>query len=250
MKIKSIILVLLSISLSAFASNREIVKERFSFVGKLNYLGVKCSAFILKHGLLVSAKHCFSHFDIYPENFDAGKIQINFGAFVLSGPGVSELVFDRGENDLAYIIYNGELTRGRIDLSNIEPALEVESETEVFRLGFPGVGKYENEQILTGSCKYLGVRDFFPPKITDPGYDGILLDTDCQAWHGDSGGPVIRQADGKLQILGVLSHTFEVDFAGRIKDEALGEDKIGPYVKTSMFSPLSEAVDLDYYLRN
>ncbi len=38
--------------------------------------------------------------------------------------------------------------------------------------------------------------------------------------------------------------------AGRIKDEAMGEDNIGPFVKTSMFSPLSEAVDLDYYLRD
>lgn len=250
MKFKLILLGVLFASTAAFGSNREIVKERFSFVGKLNYLGVKCSAFIIKHGVLVSAKHCFSHFDIYPEEFEANKLRIQLGATVITGDQVQELVFDRGENDLAYIIYDPEVTQDSIDITLVNPSLEIESDLDIFRIGFPGIGKYENEMVLTGDCKYLGEKDYFPPKITDPGYEGILLDTTCFAWHGDSGGPVMREHNGKLNILGVLSHTFEVDFAGRIKEESLGEDSIGPYVKTSMFSPLSEASDLDFYLRD
>ena len=250
MKFKLTILGLIFATSAAFASNREIVKEEFPFVGTLPSLGIKCSAFILKHGVLISAKHCFSHFDIYPENFESSnlKVSFNLGSTVLAE--FSEVVFDRGENDLAYIIYNPELTNGSIDLSGIDPRWKIDKELDIFRIGFPGEGIYENEKVLTGGCKYLGDKDFFPPKITDPGYEGVLFNTTCKAWHGDSGGPVMREFKGKLHILGVLSHTFEIDYAGRIKDEAMGDDFIGPFVKTSMFSPLSEAVDLKYYLKN
>jgi len=250
MKLKLALLGPLFFSLMAFASNREIIKELYPFVGKLNYQGVSCSAFIIKHGVLVTAKHCFSHHDFFPEDFKSTDLKVSFSNFVLEGQEGSELVFDRGENDLSYIIYNPNLTQDKIDLTKIEPSLDVDDNTSLFRVGFPGVGDFIDEKVLTYDCNYLGDKEFFPPKILDPGYEGILLDTTCQAWHGDSGGPVIRKSGKKLQILGVLSHTFEVDYAGRIKEESMGEDHIGPYVKTSMFSPFSETVDLDFYLRD
>ncbi|RLA65429.1 MAG: hypothetical protein DRQ88_03230 [Epsilonproteobacteria bacterium] len=250
MKFKLIILVIVFTFKVAFASHREVISD-YPFVGKLRYLGVSCSAFMVKHGVLISAKHCFSHYDIFPENFESQNLRVTFNSNeILTGDNVFELVFDRGENDLAYIIYDPDFSREKFDLSKILLSFAVEENVDIFRIGFPGVGQYQGDKILTHQCRYLGNQDVFPPKITDPGYDGILLDTDCKAWHGDSGGPVMRKIDGHLEILGVLSHTFEVDFAGEIKEESMGEDDIGPYVKTSMFSPLSEAVDLEFYLRD
>jgi hypothetical protein len=194
----------------------------------------------------VTAKHCFTHFDVNPENFSSKGTTVffpgnNSGVLINS---IKELIFDSGENDIAYLSYNPSDTSSKIELGEFKIARDLDFDLEVFRAGFSGEETYSSDRILSKGCKFNKKSGYFPPMITDPGYDGLLYDSECPAWYGDSGGPVISVVDGKNYILGVLSHTFEVDFAGEILPESIEHDEIGRYVKTSIISPFSEAIDI------
>lgn len=237
---------LILFSSSIFSAVREVGNTTLEFVGQIKFSNHKCSGFIIKHGLLVTAKHCFSHFDIGPDNFSSkgtivffpGKnagIQIN---------SLNKLIFDSGENDIAYLTYNPSDTLNRIELGVFQISRDLDLELEIFRAGFSGEETYSGDRILSKGCKFNKKSGYFPPMVTDPGYEGLLYDSECPAWYGDSGGPVISNVDGRYYILGVLSHTFEVDFAGEILPESIEHDQIGRYVKTSIISPFSEALDI------
>jgi len=240
---------------------REINNDKFPQVGFLNYGDVSCASFILKHGVIATAKHCFTHHDIDELNFDPEKVKIRFAKkggnididpLTLQGEDILKLIVDRGSNDIAYIIYKREVTQDLIDLSSFEinSNKDVEDGMEVFRAGFPMGFNHVFDKVITSGCSFSGKTEFFQPTITDPGYEGLLFDTDCPAWYGDSGGPVFSTAlndkDEETTIIhGVLSHTFDVDFAGNIRKDAMDSDLIGEFVKTSMFTPFNLASDLD-----
>ena len=125
---------------------------------------------------------------------------------------------------------------------------DIEDEDPVFRVGFPMGENHVFDKILTNNCRFTGKTDFFRPTITDPGYEGLLYDTSCPAWYGDSGEPVFAEvkkgaSEKPMVIHGVLTHTFEVNFAGEIEESSKETDSIGEYVKTSNFSPFRLASD-------
>lgn len=244
MKIGLIFLTFFSFSL--FSATREVGNTTLEFVGQIKFPNGKCSGFIVKHGLLVTAKHCFTHFDVDAQNFSAKGTTVFFpaknGGVLINS--VRKLLFDSGENDIAYLTYNPALTVDKIELGKFEVPHDLDLEQDIFRAGFSGEESYSGDRILVNGCKFSKKTGYFPPMVTDPGYEGLLYDSECPAWYGDSGGPVISMIDGKYYLLGVLSHTFEVDFAGEIPDEAIEHDTIGRYVKTSIISPFSEALDI------
>jgi hypothetical protein len=257
--IMSLLLLIMAMG-EAGSAVREINNDRFPQVGFLNYGEISCASFILKHGVIATAKHCFTHHDIDELNFDPNKVKIRFAKkggnidmdpLTLQGEDVLKLIMDRGSNDIAYIIYKREKTEEIMDLSSFEinSSSDVEDGLEIFRAGFPMGFNHVFDKVITSGCSFSGKTDFFQPTITDPGYEGMLFDTDCPAWYGDSGGPVFstRVDDGnEITIIhGVLSHTFDVDFAGNIREDAKGSDLIGEFVKTSMFTPFNLASDLD-----
>ncbi len=244
MKIGLIFLTLFSFNL--FSATREVGNTSLEFVGQVKFQRGKCSGFIVKHGLFVTAKHCFSHFDIDAQNFPAKGTTIFFpgkdsGVLINT---VWKLIFDSGENDIAYITYDPSLTASKIELGEFKVSRDIDLEQDIFRAGFSGEESYSGDRILSRGCRFTKKTGYFPPMITDPGYEGLLYDTECPAWFGDSGGPVISMIEGKYYLLGVLSHTFEVDFAGEIPEESIERDVIGRYVKTSIISPFSEALDI------
>ena len=237
---------LLFFSLNTFSASREVGNTSLEFVGQIKFSNRRCSGFIVKHGLLVTAKHCFTHFDVSPEDFSPKRTTVFFPG---NGPGVlintlKNLILDSGENDIAYLTYDPSETLNKIDLGNFEISKDIDLDQEIFRAGFSGEETYSGDRILVKGCKFTKKTGYFPPMVTDPGYEGLLYDSECPAWYGDSGGPVISSIDGKLFLIGVLSHTFEVDFAGEILPESIQKDQIGRYVKTSIVSPFSEALDI------
>ena len=258
---KKLILFLLPIFLliQNEANSAERVKEfqKFPFVGIVKYNnGPVCTGFLIRHGVLATAKHCFSHHNIDDLNFEPNKLRlvfpkkngnIDFNNVTVEKEDILKLVLDSGSNDLAYIIYKREKTRTEITLPPFEVNLDEEilDETDVFRVGFPMGENHVFDKVLTKDCQFTGKTDFFRPTITDPGYEGLLYDTDCPAWFGDSGGPIFEnnKESKKMVIHGVLTHTFEVNFAGEIEESSKETDSIGEYVKTSNFSPFRLADD-------
>ena len=246
-------------------AEREKIGEEFPFVGLIKYTnGPVCTGFLVKHGVLATAKHCFSHKDINELNFDPKKLKVSFFTeeldpffpqlpLVIEGNDIIKLTLDSGSNDIAYIIYKREATIDKIDLPKMEinTDVDISNETNVFRVGFPMGENHVFDKVMTKDCQFTGKTDFFHPTITDPGYEGLLYDTDCPAWFGDSGGPVFERVENTekdevketIVIHGVLAHTFEVNFAGEIEESSKERDSIGEFVKTSNFSPFRLADD-------
>jgi hypothetical protein len=237
---------LIFFSFDLFSASREIGNSTLQFVGKIKFPNHSCSGFIVKHGLLVTAKHCFNHFDINPDNFNPKGTSVTFpgnkSKVVINS--IDKLIFDSGENDIAYLTYDPSQTLDLINLGDFKISKDIDFDLDIFRAGFSGEETYSSDRILTQGCKFNKKKGHFPAMVTDPGYEGLLFDTECPAWFGDSGGPVITLQEGKLVIVGILSHTFEVDFAGEIPPESIERDSFGRYVKTSIVSPFSEALDI------
>ena len=81
-------------------------------------------------------------------------------------------------------------------------------------------------------------------------YGGDLYDTTCKAWMVISGGAVFgdRDADGKVPVYGVVTHSFDVGLDGKPYRQYVGQDGHGMYGTTN-FSPFSEAKDLKAILQ-
>lgn len=260
-------MILVVLAQEAISATRVRDNDQYPSVGLIKYQGsISCAAFILKHGVIATAKHCFTHHDVTPENFDLNKVRIllpktggnvDFQNLELTGEDIYKLVLDSGSNDIAYILYNRNKTKDEIDLTKFQlnDQDDVENGTEIFRAGFPQGTDTVFDKVITSGCSFTGKTGFFEPTITDPGYEGMLFDTDCPAWFGDSGGPVFSHGtdiEGNKVIIihGVLSHTFEVDFVGDLMTDAIMRDDIGEYVRTSMFSPFSLTKDLEIVFHN
>jgi hypothetical protein len=246
----------------ASAAERVKILHKFPFVGVVKFTnGPVCTGFLVTHGIMATAKHCFSHHDIDEFNIESKNLHlifpkkggnIDFHNTLIEKKDILKLVLDSGSNDLAYIIYKREKTLNEIDIPAMKLNLEedIVDQAQIYRVGFPMGENHVFDKVQTSHCQFTGKTDFFRPTITDPGYEGLLYDTDCPAWFGDSGGPIFEenQDTKELTIHGVLTHTFEVNFAGEIEEMAKKRDSIGEYVETSNFSPFRLADDFQQTL--
>lgn len=221
------------LSLTCFASNRYVVNESIPFVVSVKYDRVKCTGFIYKPGLIITAKHCFTH---------SGVSELSFNSKYLNVTNIEEtnefrLQFDSGDNDFAYLIYPENLTPfSRINSwAIIEP-----NNLELYSIG----RNLEGKLIHSGSCKFTGVNKYFPPLISDIGYDGLLSETTCPSWNGLSGSPVFMKDKDETFFVGIVSHTFEVDEFGDILKANIKKDAFGNFVETSAISLAIDTVDL------
>ena len=246
----------------ARAAERVKIPHQFPFVGVVKFTnGPVCTGFLVTHGVMATAKHCFSHHDIDELNIESKNLQlifpkkggnIDFHNTLIEKEDILKLVLDSGSNDLAYIIYKREKTQNEIEIPAMKLNLDedIVDQAQVYRVGFPMGENHVFDKVQTSDCLFTGKTDFFRPTITDPGYEGLLYDTDCPAWFGDSGGPIFEEnkETKELTIHGVLTHTFEVNFAGEIEEISKKRDSIGEYVKTSNFSPFRLADDFQLTL--
>ena len=200
------------------------VSSGFDFVGVVTAYGsLRCSGVLVKHGLFVSARHCFSSSE---ENGSK-----SLADFKITFPQTSQVTesdlsvvvtdiqydtADTGVNDIAYLFYDETLTSGKIEPSNlvINYGDAVAAGTQMTTVGFPSNDSGELLKIGTYGCHRLERTGTIEPKRLDPGYEGMLYDTDCYAWKGNSGGGFFTatEIDGELVPLtleGVVTHTFE-----------------------------------------
>lgn len=221
-------------------------------------LDARCTATIIKHGVALTAKHCFTDKEIEPNKL--GKIMISFPAQSLAnakplavrGDQIKKVIFD-GPNDIAYILYNPGATNGlTLDLPHLVSADGLSKGKPTKLIGFP-VEESPTPlypKVERGDCSFTGKKGTIPPAEDGPRYDGMLYENDCKAWWGMSGGPVLDMSDVKNpKVIGVISHTFNLTEEGDINPEKIESDQYGKFIKGTAISPLTEAKQLNSVLQ-
>lgn len=241
------------------SSYRDIGIGKYSYVGFGTYyitpnFGLPfCTFTILKHGVLLTARHCIAHQD----NFSIKNLTITFhDSLVISGDDVLDIKLDSAENDFAYVYYDGFKTSGKINLPKIIISDTELKDTEIVEMpGYPNSKDISQKRlgIVSKNCKTTGKKAYFPPMPADPGYLGLLTEMDCPAFMGQSGSPILlsrtnEQGEMETILFGVLTHTFSIIPDGSVdKSKALTDD-IGPYLPTSNFSPTTLSEDIFHIL--
>ena len=102
-------------------------------------------------------------------------------------------------------------------------------------------------RFLSSGCKFTGKNGYIPAMQNDPGYDGLFYDTTCPGWWGNSGGPVYKiDSEGNpTDLVGVVTHTFDVTSDGSLDTSKEGKDDFGTYIASTAISTFSLATQLD-----
>lgn len=241
-----------------------------SNVGALKRDGrLSCTATVIKHGVLLTAKHCFTHEN--QRRVSRGRmpvapreLSISFPvlkgtrekSFDIASDRMLEIRLDEGVNDIAYVLYEPRATETAIQLPEfriVKDAAALKAGTPLEVVGFPvgdGFNPYGDVDMrVSKSCGFMEKTGYILPKPQDSGYDGLLHDTDCMAWFGNSGGPVLSPATGgKRELYGVLTHTFDTLASGEVDPSVIRSDSHGEYSVRSNISPLYLAKSLDQVL--
>lgn len=240
--------------------SRMALEEGYGFVGAVTkYDGLRCSGVLLAHGLFVSAKHCFFPEEITDEEQKAVGFELLFPALSKVSSSdkritVTGIEYDASQsdvNDIAYVFYDPSDTLGLVEpfqgAVNFEKP--VVAGTPLSTVGFP-VNPDGIQKIATFGCQRLERSGRLPPLGKDPGYDGVLYDTDCYAWWGNSGGGIFAvdkndpEKSSPVSLEGVVTHTFEQLKSGDIDPKKIREDEFGRYVETVNYSAFKDATRL------
>jgi len=230
---------------------RVVDDSMYSAVGRLSVGAADCSAVLLEHGLIATAKHCFIE-TLRDEESGLQGLRVRFGQHVgveesdddvvVMGEALTSLSFGGPTSDVALIRYDPNVTEDAFFSDLVPAALEPAAErTQLHVVGFPAHVWHggKRARIISRGCE-----------ATDEvgeveGFDGTLFGTTCRGWFGNSGGPVYALRDGvPVSVLGVVSHTFvEETVDGRLVP--LGWDDYGDWVTINYsplgsFSPLSD----------
>lgn len=220
---------------------RKAAGSKYQFIG-MSYNGQQplCTTWIMRHGFLVTAKHCFTHLGMDEARANSQilpKLNIEFTSkdgkrFILGAKDLTSIKFDKGVNDFAYITYPEELTKTEISIPKLkifEGSLEAIPNAEV--VGFVDNGQ---KRVVSKGCSITGYTGLMMPTIKNPGYDGPLYDTTCAAWFYLGGGPVLKSNGvNSFIVYGVVTHTFDVKRDGSIDDDKVLADEFGPYASAN-----------------
>lgn len=242
--------------------SREPANDNFPYAGLVRVDGgLRCSGVLLKHGVFVSARHCFSSAEESGSSSREFTITFPSEANVRESDTeivVTDIVFDASEegvNDIAYLLYDGEQTNGVVTVLNvpINTSEVVSPGTLMTTVGYPITEDRSLLKLMTKDCKRLDREGVIDPKPRDPGYSGVLYDTDCYAWMGNSGGGFfsVKYEEGvliPLSLEGVVTHTFEQTELGDIDPDFIESDEFGVFVKTVNYSAFKDAIRLDEFL--
>ncbi len=233
---------------------REPGRSLYRNVGEIyNGSGGRCSGLVMAPGLFLTAKHCFTHGTTQDINVSAIVLSfpddgiIDQDTIQISGGQIEDVVLDGEGNDLAFVLYDKELTDERIPIQEIPVAVTPPSPGNPLHLvGFPSTRDGVRRRIVSHSCETTARTGQIEPLPNDPGYDGLLYDTNCLAWFGNSGGPIFQVDDDELvtSLLGVVTHTFDINPLGDIDKSKTGTDIFGSFVRSVNLSPISSSHQL------
>jgi hypothetical protein len=237
--------------------SRDLTSD-YPWVGLILYQDqLRCTGTVLKPGIILTARHCFDN----GAGKDLKAITVRFNKKnkdkeeTLTITRITSLDFDSAEADLAWLQYDqqetaswSEIARPAIDRTKIPTAA-----TPLVVVGYPTTADGRLVKVLTRNCRRLAKEGTIGPLPRDPGYLGTLYDTDCFAWKGNSGGPffTIKSKGNSFeldQLIGVVTHTFDLTLQGDILSSALGKDQFGTFVKTVNFTSILASADFDKYV--
>jgi hypothetical protein len=239
--------------------SRSEANGKFFAVGLVTYENMhRCTATIIKHGVALTAKHCFQTDEI--EQGNLRKLGLNFryasdndvAPLFVHGNQIKKIIFDGSSNDIAYILYEPSATsRLKLDLPLAKNPSSPAKAALTAIVGFPVEEKITPQfpKVVSKDCSFTGKSGYIKPPENDSGYDGLLFETTCEGWSGMSGGPSIAFTGSKgSEIIGVVTHTFHLTATGEIDNSQIKADTFSSYIRDVVISPLSQAEQLKQIL--
>lgn len=228
----------------------------YDSVGLIAFNGTPtCSGTLIKHGVILTAKHCFAGRPYKGSNILSWSLHFPLSSterqrsILVAGPKLKKIIMDSGENDIAYILYDPATTQDQlpIDLTGFSSKEDLKPNPATKVIGFPHQEMMYSRtpRVVSEDCSFTG---FFGKS---PGYQGVLAGTNCGAYWGVSGGPVFIQdlnTNKFTKIVGVVTHTFSIDKDGSVDQAKIQKDLYGKYVNDTNVSPLSDASSLNSIL--
>lgn len=229
--------------LTQFADRHVDVDGQFDYVGMLFFNDAPiCTVTILKHGVLMLARHCID------PSWTAGAtantkytfLNVQFRPakgepVLIDGLDITQIQGDTGTDDLAFIRYVADDTKSiQLPIFDLVKDKNAPPPAAIFTVGYPMPDKVQHlERMVTNPCRLDGKTG----ELT--GYQGELVGTTCPAWFGSSGSLIFAAStqSGHVQVLGALSHTFDVDANGQPLASAIKTDAYGSYTDSN-YSPM------------
>lgn len=221
----------------------------YGSVGLISFNGAPtCSGTILRHGVFLTAKHCFEGRTYTESNILSWSLHFPLPSpggqrsILVAGPKLKKIVMDSGDNDIAYILYDPLITRDRlsIDLTSYSSKSDLKLNPSAKIIGFPSQEMMfsKTPRVVTEDCQFTGIS------AKSPGYQGMLAGTNCGAYWGVSGGPVFVKdstTNKYTKLAGVVTHTFAIDKDGSIDQSKIQKDQFGKYINDTNISPITDA---------
>ncbi len=241
---------LFSAVLFAKADSRRIDGNlSYGSVGLITFNGApSCSGTILRHGVFLTAKHCFERRPYIESNIFSWSLHFPLPSsagqrsILVAGPKLKKIVMDSGDNDIAYILYDPETTKDRlpIDVTGFSSNEDLKLDPSAKVIGFPSqeIMFSKTPRVVTEDCRFTGVFG------KSPGYQGTLAGTNCGAYWGVSGGPVFikdSNTNKYTKLVGVVTHTFAINKDGSIDQSKIQKDQFGKYLNDTNVSPLTDS---------
>lgn len=256
----SLLIVLTSVLFSCFAYTAPVRingDSSYKSVGLLAFQGhSSCSGIVIKHGVFLTAKHCFLMRPFSEASLLSWSLHFLTnspeakGSIMIPGEKIKKIFLDKGDNDLAYVLYDPALTDNRISIEITDFIAEAPRQDDSARLvGFPAQEKFlnENPKVISKGCSFTGVVGKANNTLSGPEYRGILDGTNCGAYWGNSGGPafVIDPATkGFTKLAGVVTHTFATIADGSIDLSKIQTDGFGKFINDTNVSLVNRNASL------
>ncbi len=219
----------------------------FEFVG-LAYIDnrPRCTASVVHHGLVVTAKHCFTDsLELLLKGGSFPFLRLEFpyspGKLMIYGMSIRRVAEDSVDNDVIYLHYDPQLTLNKLQVPKIQPMNSKKSLSRDEKLLLPAFRLPQKARELKMEIQFCNAtNELGQINSVLPQYTGLLRGSTCQAYFMSSGAPFYQINKNKeLVLVGVLAHTFSLDINGELDQSQILKDAWGDKTFTN-FSPLSE----------
>ncbi len=215
---------------------RTLTTQHSDRIGEFFYGSTQCTLFLYDSHTFITAKHCFTHYDVTEKNFNPLKMKIRLRSKWLDPLIIKKLQFLEEDHDLARI----ELKKNYFKLNPFP--LEDYGFDQPLKLF-----TYHDGKVVESSCRYTGRSEVIPDRLSGLGYDGVLHETDCPGYYGNSGSPLFSDTEKGLRLVGLLVHTFELNEWGEVRTELIQRDRWGPFLPKTNFTSIPTSLRNDNY---